>query len=144
MLGKRKRDTTVASRRSRDESSHPRPKPPDIKAGNADEIFKRFFETNFEPLAPIAIETSPPSSSEDDDSLSERSRDDVTSDVASEWRGISDQEGEVEVFDYSASRQDHHEAIADKITRRKFMVCHSTNPEIISTPIISHPRLHRF
>ncbi|EEQ34084.1 conserved hypothetical protein [Microsporum canis CBS 113480] len=117
MLGKRKRDVTVASRDraavDKDKSTH------DISSQDAQERLRKYFESRFEPLD---LPVSNPGGVQDGSS------DAPDTDISDEddWDGIEDGEKEEdcepapEVVDYSTAPIQRTEVI-DKATARKYM-----------------------
>ncbi|KAM5444646.1 pre-rRNA processing and 40S ribosomal subunit assembly [Microsporum ferrugineum] len=126
MLGKRKRDVTVASRDratvDKDESTH------DISSQDAQERLRKYFESRFEPLD---LPVSNPGGVQDGSS------DAPDTDISDEddWDGIEDGEEEEdcepapEVVDYSTAPIQRTEVI-DKATARKYMS--SKPPSLLS------------
>lgn len=128
MLGKRKRDVTVASRDraavDKDESTH------DISSQDAQERLRKYFESRFEPLD---LPVSNPGGVQDGSS------DAPDTDISDEddWDGIEDGEEEEdcepapEVVDYSTAPIQRTEVI-DKATARKYMVSYAPFSNILS------------
>lgn len=119
MIGKRKRETVVASRSTK--AGDPSPSPP--PADNAQDIFRKYFEAQFEPLdlpsRPVN-ESEPEANDSDSDGDSEVSISDEEG-----WEGVSEDEPEdnqVEVVEYKDARLDP-DARMDKKARKAFMVC---------------------
>lgn len=102
-LGKRKR-RTVESRKSQDERSLS----PEI---DAQEIFRRHFEAQFQPLAVVPKAAKPVEDASEDESSEE-----------SEWEGISEPaEGSVEVIEHSDAQS--RMAAMSKGELKAFMAC---------------------
>ncbi|KAK2823877.1 hypothetical protein FQN49_007530 [Arthroderma sp. PD_2] len=116
MLGKRKREVTVASRgrveADKDESTR------DTSAQDAQERLRKYFESRFEPLdLPVSNPGVAPDESGDTD--------DTDISEEGDWDGIEDEdeedsEPEPEVVDYSSAPKQRTEVI-DKATLKKFM-----------------------
>lgn len=120
MIGKRKRETTVASRSRKTDDS---PSPPPAAADNAQDIFRKYFESQFEPL-----DLPPPRPTEGLSSEDEGDEDDSdVSESEEEWGGASDEDdegedGNVEVVEYKDTRMTP-DLKMDKKARKAFMVC---------------------
>lgn len=119
MIGKRKRDTSVVPRSTTVEDEEVSPPPPDT---SAQDVFRKFFEAQFQPLeVPKRQATDTDASEEEDEDEDDESED---GDTGSEWDGLSGDEGAsnaVEVISYADSAKT--EAPLDKKARKAFMVC---------------------
>lgn len=116
MIGKRKRDTAVASRSSKTEDEEQTSTVP--AASSAHDLFRKFFEAQFEPLELPGGQINREQESQED----EQDYSDV-SELGSEWDGVSE-EGEgnqVEVVEYQ-DRTTKEKEILDKKARKAFMV----------------------
>lgn len=118
MIGKRKRETVVASRSTKSDDPSPSPPPAD----NAQDIFRKYFEARFEPLdlPSRPAQGSDPQEDDEDDNDSEAS-----ASGEEDWEGVSEDEPEddkVEVIEYKDARLEP-DAIMDKKARKAFMVC---------------------
>lgn len=117
MVGKRKRETAVVSRSTKPKEASPEP------ANNAQDIFRKYFEAQFEP-----IETDVPSKrgagepeAGDDDIIED---DDEISGPDSDWDGLSgdsDEENVVEVVEHKDTSLGA-DGLMDKKARKAFMV----------------------
>lgn len=120
MIGKRKRETVVASRSTKADGPIPSPPPAD----NAQDVFRKYFEAQFEPLDLPARAVSE-SDSEDGDSENDGDDDSEVSESGEEdWSGVSEHESEdnkVEVIEYKDARLEP-DARMDKKARKAFMV----------------------
>ncbi|PGH23429.1 hypothetical protein AJ80_02539 [Polytolypa hystricis UAMH7299] len=110
MLGKRKRDSTVAQREKRKEESDT------IASANsrAQELLRKYFESKFQPLEPLSQPASAAQEASDTSS--------TDSDGETDWDGISEgSEGEQapEVVDHSGSKPS--DDLADKQAHKQFM-----------------------
>lgn len=129
MPGKRKRDTTVVSRTVEEEDREPSP---DV-ADSSHDIFRRYFESRFEPLEPIPVKNS--QSSQSTTAINEDEDEDENEDTDSEWDGISeenDDSPQVEVVEHMDTRNMTDNMLVDKKSRKAFMVrlTHSTTPTL--------------
>lgn len=119
MVGKRKRDTSVVSRSTKADEQEQETSTPTTPTEASHDLFRKFFESQFEPLdVPGGQVSREPESEEDnDDGESEESEGDD-----SEWDGITGDEGKVEVVEHqdSSTRAD---GPLDKKARKAFMVC---------------------
>ena len=110
MLGKRKRETRVVSRREK-----PTKEPRSIPDLNS--IFRKHFEESFAPL--------PETSSNLDEHIDERvdsSEDSIEDSEVSDWSGLSDSDNDqvvVEVIDHTLPQNDHE---IDRAQKKAFMV----------------------
>ena len=107
MIGKRKRDVKVARRASAESEQGPTNS---ADASNHDQdLFRRYFESTFEPLEKVDVRGSPQAVSEDED-------DEISLDDESDWAGLSDEEANitavhvVEHRDLSKDSEDHEDA----------------------------------
>jgi hypothetical protein len=114
MVVKRKRETTVVSKPQAKEDS-----PPPVD--NAQDVFRRLFEAQFEPLdlpGPTAKSTNSDDENEDDD-------DSDLSGSEGDWDGmsdISDESNQVEVVEHTGTYAAPTDRM-DKKTWKAFMVC---------------------
>lgn len=117
MIGKRKRDTSVVSRSTTVDDEEPTPTTADA---SAHDVFRRYFEAQFQPLELPGGPVSREAENEDEEEEDEESEE---SDAGSEWGGISEPEdgdNQVEVVEHDAS--DKSADIMDKKARKAFMV----------------------
>ncbi|KAL2013544.1 hypothetical protein VTN00DRAFT_1069 [Thermoascus crustaceus] len=119
MPGKRKRETAVVSRTT--EEGENREPSPDV-AESSHDIFRRYFESRFEPLEPIPDKRSP--STQPTTAMSEDGDEDEDENADSEWDGISEQNDDspqVEVVEHTGSRNVTDNMLVDKKARKAFM-----------------------
>lgn len=115
MVVKRKRETTVVSKPQAKEDS-----PPPVD--NAQDVFRRLFEAQFEPLdlpAPTAKSTNSDEAGNEDDDDSDLSG------SGGDWDGmsdISDESNQVEVVEHTDTYAAPEDRM-DKKTWKAFMVC---------------------
>lgn len=113
--GKRKRDTAVVSRSTKTKEASPPP------IDNAQDIFRKYFEAQFEPIEPPKPDADP---EEDEDEIDEEELSDAE---GSDWDGISGEEEEdsdeesyeVEIVEHKDAKRDD---LMDKKARKAFMV----------------------
>ncbi|KAJ9299395.1 hypothetical protein DTO271G3_3017 [Paecilomyces variotii] len=133
MPGKRKRETATVSRNDVAETAEARSE--DTTAGDAHDIFRRYFESQFEPLDLQPVKSARTAESEASESEEEEQEDDGSDEESgSEWDGISDAEGngtKVEVVEYTSSHDSTSDAI-DKKARKAFM---NAKPPDLSKPL---------
>lgn len=114
MIGKRKRGTSAVSRPTTTDEASPPP------ANNAQDVFRKYFEAQFEPLGLTAAQ-----SADEEDSVEEDDEDDLeNTEPESEWEGLEDagdDDNQVEVVEYKDARLDA-EDMMDKKARKAFMV----------------------
>ncbi|KAL3465782.1 hypothetical protein BJX64DRAFT_42772 [Aspergillus heterothallicus] len=121
MIGKRKRDTSVVSRPKKDKKEPIREESPSATRSDAQDIFRKFFEAQFEPLE---VQGSGATKDNSDLRSDNESEDYEDSGSNSEWSGIegadSDEDAPVEVVEYAApsTKADH---LMDKRARKAFM-----------------------
>lgn len=125
MTGKRNRDTAVVSRstNTKDDS----PPPVDAPAANAQDVFRKYFEAQFEPLD-LPEKSTNDSSSEEDDSQD----DGELSESGLGWDGLSEaseDENQVEVVEHKATELAPSDRM-DKKARKAFMVGIPHKPRI--------------
>ncbi|KAL2814635.1 hypothetical protein BJX63DRAFT_195928 [Aspergillus granulosus] len=134
MIGKRKRDTSVVSRSKRDKKEQTREESPTATETNAQDIFRKFFEAQFEPLEAQGHSTT---SDESDSESDHGSEDPEDSGSESEWSGIegenSDENAPVEVVDYTAPSK-KTDPLMDKRARKAFM---TAKPPSLATELAS-------
>ncbi len=132
MLGKRKREVAVATRRSRNaEDEQPDP----IASGSAHDIFRRYFEGAFEPLPESVTGTPSLQEDQEDDEDEEEELEDDEGDAPearredtqeSDWEGLSDTEQRVPVVEVVEHRSvlDEREEAAElqRLHYKAFMV----------------------
>ncbi|PKY05999.1 hypothetical protein P168DRAFT_326293 [Aspergillus campestris IBT 28561] len=115
MVGKRKRDTSVVSRSTTKEEEDA---PPAVADTSAHDVFRKFFEAQFEP-----IEAPEEAVDEESDEAEETGSDGEGSDFesGSEWSGVSGEgeESEVEVIEHRDASSSEH--LASKKARKAFM-----------------------
>lgn len=115
MLGKRKRDTQIVSKRKPEPNVEATQPGANIDAGD---IFRRHFEATFAPLP----------ESESDDEIEIAGVEDEGSDEASEvsdWSGLSQSEDDmpvVEVVDYATAQNGHDADEFHRARQKAFMV----------------------
>ena len=122
MVGKRKRETAVVSRSTKTKETSPSP------ANDAQDIFRKYFEAQFEP-----IEADVPSKRDAEESDSgdgdKFEDDDYISEPDSDWDGLSeesDEEHVVEVVEHKDASLGGND-LMDKKARMAFMVyCHNS------------------
>ncbi|GAD97912.1 hypothetical protein NFIA_036930 [Paecilomyces variotii No. 5] len=132
MPGKRKREAAAVSRSDKVESSESRSE--NTTAGDAHDIFRRYFESQFEPLDLPPIKSARTAESEASESEEGDQEDDGSDESGSEWDGISDAEGngtQVEVVEYTSSHNNTSDEI-DKKARKAFM---NAKPPDLSKPV---------
>lgn len=120
MIGKRKRDTSVVSRSTKTDEQEQETSTPTTPTDVSHDLFRKFFESQFEPLdLPGGQVSREPESEEDNDDDGDESEE---SEGDSEWDGITGDEGKVEVVEHqdSSTRAD---GLLDKKARKAFMVC---------------------
>lgn len=120
MIGKRKRDTSVVSRSTKADEQEQETSTPTTPTDVSHDLFRKFFESQFEPLDfPGGQVSREPESEEDNDDDGDESEE---SEGDSEWDGITGDEGQVEVVEHqdSSTRAD---GLLDKKARKAFMVC---------------------
>ena len=94
MIGKRKRETSVMLRSTKTEESSPPP------AENAQDIFRKYFEAQFEPLD---LPSAQQSDDDDSDDNEEYDGDEASEPEKSDWDGLSEEDEDdnlVEVIEY--------------------------------------------
>ena len=93
--------------------------PPAVADTSAHDVFRKFFEAQFEPIeAPEETVGDESDAQEEDDN-----EEDSGSETGSEWSGVSgeDEEGKVEVVEHRDASSNEH--LANKKARKAFMVC---------------------
>ncbi|KAJ5105019.1 hypothetical protein NUU61_002366 [Penicillium alfredii] len=113
MTGKRKRDTSVVSRTATTDSPSPPP------ADNGQDIFRKYFEAQFEPLDLPASRTAQVAESDDENDEDK----DEASATGSDWDGLSEENDEnpVEVVEHKEARSKPGDRM-DKKARKAFML----------------------
>jgi hypothetical protein len=139
MVGKRKRDTSVVSRSTAAEEEDSAPANTDAAAHD---VFRRYFEAQFQPLelpgGPVSQDTE--SKEEDDDDEDETEE----SDTGSEWGGISEAEDAndlVEVVEHKDSSVKTDD-ITDKKARKAFMV--ALTPRVQQKTLLMPDRVGKY
>ncbi|KAJ5647498.1 hypothetical protein N7490_003870 [Penicillium lividum] len=123
MTGKRKRETAVVSRSTETKEASPSP------ADNAQDIFRKYFEAQFEPLEP----SKPDADSDEDEG--EDDDEELSDAEGSDWDGLSgEEEGdeevhEVEIVEHKDAKRDD---MMDKKARKAFM--NSRPPSLVDAP----------
>lgn len=120
MVGKRKRDIVATSRSTK--SKDATPPPADTLAENAQDVFRKYFEAQFEPLDLPNRPTNQPESHDDDEEDTQDERE--GSESGSDWDGLSEasEDGnQVEVVEHKAI-QTAPDDMMDKRARKAFMV----------------------
>ncbi|KAL4890459.1 hypothetical protein BDV59DRAFT_94292 [Aspergillus ambiguus] len=118
MIGKRKRDTSIVSRSTTKDETEDSPAALDA---SAQDVFRKFFEAQFQPLEVPKNRVAFVEKSEEDEVDEEDTSE--GSDTGSEWGGLSGEEGEspaVEVISYADSSA-KTETPLDKKARKAFM-----------------------
>jgi hypothetical protein len=125
MIGKRKRDTSVVSKSKKDKKDQAREESPAATESSAQDIFRKFFEAQFEPLE---AQKNGATQDESDSGSGRDSEGLEDSGSESEWSGLDGKEEEeddenrpVEVVDYTAPSI-KADALMDKRARKAFMV----------------------
>jgi hypothetical protein len=120
MLGKRKRDLMVVPRRKAHNQQEKKRSTSENTASAATDIFRRHFETLFEPLPESQIASASPEDPEVQSDLS---------DEASEWDGLSDagsvpeqEHSAVEVVEHGLDPGAAEDADLQRKQYKKFMV----------------------
>ncbi|EAW24121.1 uncharacterized protein NFIA_036930 [Aspergillus fischeri NRRL 181] len=124
MIGKRKRDTAVVSRSFKTEDEEQTSTVPDTSS--AHDLFRRFFEAQFEPLElPDGQINCGQESQKDEQGYNDGSE------SGSEWDGVSEEEesNQVEVVEYQ-DRTTKEKELLDKKARKAFM---TAKPPTLST-----------
>lgn len=152
MLGKRKREVAVAPRRRERISTDDENPTPTTSADASQDLFRKYFESAFEPLPESKMK--PSSHPEGDESESEgEDLEDENSEATSEesaWEGLSDagqQDAEVVVVvEHNATAQDAEELDSRKRQYKSFMVSHDAHPdrEMLTEDkrVQNHPRTY--
>ncbi|KAL2854707.1 hypothetical protein BJX68DRAFT_264608 [Aspergillus pseudodeflectus] len=138
MIGKRKRDISVESRSKKDKKDQE--EPPTATESSAQDIFRKFFEAQFEPLEVQE------NGATQDDSGSESGHDSEDSEDSgseSEWSGIDGEDDNenrpVEVVDYTAPFT-KADALMDKRARKAFMSAKPPSSATDPTPTTDHAK----
>lgn len=132
MIGKRKRDVTVVSREEADSDSGSETP---VSSAAAHDVFRKFFESRFEPLEPVQRPvrdeedpTEKHSDEDEEDELEDASELSSEEGSEEEWNGISEdgeedsgQKQAVEVVEFTDVRNPN-EGILDKKMLKRFMV----------------------
>lgn len=121
MIGKRKRDTSVVSRSTTEGEQEKEALTPTTPTEVSHDLFRKFFESQFEPLDLPKVPGEPESGEENgDDDESEESE------AGSEWDGFEGEEdnkgNKVEVVEHQGSSK-KSDGLMDKKARKFFMVC---------------------
>jgi hypothetical protein len=115
MVGKRKRETAVVSRSTKTKEASPPP------PNDAQDIFRKYFESQFEP-----IEADVPSKRDTEESGSEDKKDiendEDISEPDSDWDGVSEESDEDNVVEVVEHRDASFDGLMDKKARKAFMV----------------------
>lgn len=120
MIGKRKRDTSVVSRSvtTETETEDQDTSTPTTPTDTSHDLFRKFFESQFEPLdVPGGQVSREPEPDKDDEGKEEEEE----SEAGSEWDGLSGEE-EVEVVEHQKPPSKKGDLL-DKKSRKAFMVC---------------------
>lgn len=122
MIGKRKRDKSVVSRSMTTETESQDTSTPTTPTEVSHDLFRKFFESQFEPLdVPGGQVSREPESDKDGDDQEESEE----SEAGSDWGGFSgeDEEGnKVEVVEHQKPSSKIG-GLLDKKIRKAFMVC---------------------
>lgn len=116
MVGKRKRETAVVSRSIKTKEASPPP------ANDAQDIFRKYFEAQFEPIeADVPSKRDAEQAESGDEHIDDD--DDEISEPDSDWDGVSesDEDNVVEVVEHKDASFDD---LMDKKARKAFMVNH--------------------
>jgi hypothetical protein len=121
MVVKRKRETAVVSKPKKKETPPP--------ADNAQDVFRKLFEAQFEPLDLPGHSANPANStdSEDGDDGEDDNEDDISgSELGSDdLSDFSDESNEVQVVEHTDAHMAPEDRM-DKKTRKAFLVCASS------------------
>lgn len=121
MIGKRKRDTSVVSRsKATDEEEDSTPTTPTTPTDTSHDLFRKFFESQFEPLEVPGDKVSRDESDKDEEDDEDGEEDDEESEAGSDWEGLPGDDG-VEVVEHRESSM--KDGLLDKKARKAFMVC---------------------
>lgn len=117
MVGKRKRETTIVSRSAETKEASPPP------ANDAQDIFRKYFEAQFEPIEHDvpSKRVAEESDSGDEDHIED---DDDISEPDSDWHGLSgggEKDNAVEVVEHKDASLGAND-LMDKQARKAFMV----------------------
>jgi hypothetical protein len=118
MIVKRKRDTSVVSRPKKTEAPSPPP------ADNAQDIFRKYFEAQFEPIEAAPAQPAEESESEEDDEDYNEEDDDENMGSEDGWDGVSEEdedEHRVEVVEHKDANENEDE-LMQKQLRKAFLV----------------------
>jgi hypothetical protein len=117
MVGKRKREAAVVSRSTKTKEASPPP------ANDAHDIFRKYFEAQFEPIeADVPSKRdAEESGSEDEDNIED---DEDISEPDSNWDGVSDESDEDNVVEVVEHKDASFDGLMDKKARKAFMVSH--------------------
>lgn len=121
MVAKRKRDTSVVSRSKKTEESSPAP------ADNAQDIFRKYFEAQFEPIETAPAKPTEQSESEEDDEDYDDEEDDDSMGSENGWDGLSEEDEDeddspqVEVVEHKDASADDDD-LMHKRARKAFLV----------------------
>ncbi|OJJ48835.1 hypothetical protein ASPZODRAFT_13573 [Penicilliopsis zonata CBS 506.65] len=119
MIGKRKRDKSVVSRSTIEDSSDS----PSASTDAAHDVFRRYFEAKFQPLKPQSVQKAEPGEGMDDhldESVTGSDWDGLSEGEEDEGEDEEDQGVEVEVVDHTASYNTKDDLL-DKKARKAFM-----------------------
>lgn len=124
MTGKRKRDTSVVSRaKTAEQEEDSTPATPTTPTDTSHDLFRKFFESQFEPLdvpeGKVSREDSDKGENEDEDE--DEDDDEEDSKAGSDWEGLSGEDDGVEVVEHRESSL--KDGLLDKKARKAFMVC---------------------
>lgn len=112
--GKRKRDTAVVSRSTKSKEASPPP------VDNAQDIFRKYFEAQFEPIEPPKPDPDP------EENEGEEDEEELSDAEGSDWDGISGEEEDSDEESYEVEIVEHKDAqrdeLLDKKARKAFMV----------------------
>lgn len=123
MIGKRKRDTSVVSRsKTAQQEEDSTPTTPTTPTDTSHDLFRKFFESQFEPLDVPGGKVSREDSDKDEDEDQDED-DEEDSKAGSDWEGLSGEEDDdgVEVVEHRESSL--KDGLLDKKARKAFMVC---------------------
>lgn len=117
MVGKRKRETAIVSRSTKTKEASPPP------ANDAQDIFRKYFESQFEPIEADVPSKRDAEESEsgDEDNIED---DDNISEPDSDWDGVSEESDEDNAVEVVEHKDASFDGLMDKKARKAFMVDH--------------------
>lgn len=120
MVGKRKREAAVVSRTTKVDEEEKKTTQTETTDASATDVFRKFFEAQFQPLEVPGGQVTRGDESDEEDSEDEDFEE--GSESGSDWDGLSGEEDEapVEVVEH---RDIKSQDLLDKKARKAFMVC---------------------